>query len=140
MKKLILVFAFMFMGVLPAQAQYQDLVDMKISQLVEIQKHVQISNLSADQKAEALDKLAENLTQLTASRDEGDLTKLQALEGQINALNAKLAAQVLAAKKQIMQQKLDQLAQVVAEKQAAGKDTTRLEQIWNDMNTALQNL
>lgn len=140
MKKLAFVFAFMLVGVLPAQAQYQDLVDLKITQLVEIQKHVKASRLSPDQKAEALDRLADDLAQLTVNRDETDLVKLQQLENQINEFNAQLAARILTAKKQVLQQKLDQLAQMAAEKRAAGKDTAVLEQIWNEMNTVLQNL
>lgn len=140
MKKLIVAFAVMILGALPAQAQYQDLIDIKVSQLVQIHQQVVNSNLAPATKAQALDQLEGNLILLTEHRDEVSLAKLQSLEGQINQINAQLAAQILASKKQNMINKLNGLARVIQAQKAEGKDVSALESLWRDMYGKLQGL
>lgn len=128
------------MGVLPAQAQYQELIDVKVSQLVQIHKQVMASSLQPAVKSQALDQLESNLVLLTQNRDEVSLARLQQLESQVNQINGQLAAQILESKKQLMAQKLNRLARVIQAQKAQGKDAQALENLWREMYGKLQGL
>ena len=137
MKKLIFIFGIIF-SLSSAQAQYQDLVDQKITQLLQLQ--AQVTSVALPERDQALDTLATNLDQLMSHRDEVDVTKLQNLESDINQINQQLAQQVLKSKKARLQQKLDELSAVIQKRKADEKTVSELETLWNKMNTTLQNL
>ena len=137
MKKLIFVFGIL-LSLNVSQAQYQDLVDQKITQLLQMQ--AQVTSVDLPERDKALDTLATNLEQLMNHRDEVEVTKLQNLEQDINQINQQLAEQVLKTKKARLQAKLDQLSGVIAERRVNQEPVTELEALWNKMNTALQNL
>jgi hypothetical protein len=140
MKKILIAFALVLVSFGTAQAQYQELVDLKITQVVELQKRVMLAPLPETEKMAALDSLAVSLVQLTNHRDEASLEKLQELEADINAVHQQLATQILAMKKIKMQGKLNRLAAVISEQEALGKDVTPLQDLWDQMNDTLQNL
>jgi len=140
MKNLIIGFVLIVAAVSPAQAQYQELIDLKITQLVQIQRQVVNVALPAETKNQALDQLATNLELLTQHRDEVSLEKLQQLETDINQINATLATQILASKKVRLTKKLNKLADMITVRKATGKDTAAFEALWREMNGVLQNL
>jgi len=137
MKKLIFIFG-IILSLSNVQAQYQDLVDQKITQLLQLQQQVTV--LAVPERDQALDVLATNLSQLISHRDEVEVTKLQSLESDINKINQQLAQQVLTSKKAGLQQKLDELSAVIQKRKSDQKPVTELETLWNKMNTTLQNL
>lgn len=137
MRKLIFVFGIL-VSLNVSQAQYQDLVDQKITQILQLQ--AQVSQVNLPERDQALDVLATNLEQLMSHRDEVDLVKLKSLESDMNQINQRLAQAVLQTKKIQLQQKLAALSTVIEQRQAAGQSVAALEKLWNKINKTLQNL
>ena len=133
MKNLIIAFGILIVGALPAQAQYQELVDAKINQLVQIQQKVVQSNLDKPVKVAALRALTSNLMQLTDHRDEVSLEKLQTLEVTINNINKDLASKIYAQKKLKLKNMLNDLARMIQTKKSKGEDVTEFESMWRAM-------
>ena len=137
MKKLIFVFGIL-LSLNVGQAQYQDLVDQKITQLLQLQ--AQVTSVEFVGQETALDTLAVNLEQLISHRNEVDVAKLQNLESTINQINQQLTQEVLKSKKARLQQKLDELSAVIATRKADHKSVSEVERLCEKMNATLQNL
>ena len=140
MKKFVIVFALMLMWAMPAHAQYQEVVDAKVTQLEKMQVKVQAMGLSEVDSSWAAAQFAMHKDLLIAHRDVSDITKLQAIEVNINQVNAVIVQKVMAQKKSQLETKIVSLEALIAEREEAGQSTIALKALWEKMNVALQNL
>jgi len=130
----------MLLWVMPANAQYQDMVDAKVAQLSQMQVKVQAMGLSEVDSSWATAQFAMHQELLIAHRDVADLEKLQAIETNINQVSAVIVQKVMAQKKLQLENKILSLEALIAEREAAGQSADALKALWEKMNVTLQNL
>ena len=140
MKKFVIVFGLMLMWVMPAHAQYQEVVDAKVSQLEQMQVKVQSMGLSEVDSSWATAQFTMHRDLLIQHRDAVDLEKLQAIETNINQVSAVIVGKVMAKKKSQLQTKIVSLEALIAEREATGQSTQALKALWEKMSATLQNL
>jgi len=140
MKNLLIAFGLMVFMALPANAQYESMVDAKITQLEQMQVRVQNSGLSEADSTWATAQFRTHRALLMAHRETTDIEKLKSIESNINQVNAVIAQKVMAIKKLRMTQKLEALEAMIVIRKADGQDTTALELLREKMKATLQNL
>ncbi len=123
-----------------AQAEFQGLVEQKLTSLSQLEMRVQqASELSSVDKAWAAQRIAQNRDLLIQSID-GSLESLQQVEAQINQTNQAVAQRILAAKKAKLMGRIATLDAMIAQYQAEGLDTTQLETLSTQMKAQIAGL
>lgn len=140
MKNLILLAVGVWFGAGVAQAQYEPLVEQKLSSLSQLEMRVQQSaELSAVDKAWASQRITDNRSLLIQTL-EGPLEALQQIEQQINQTNQAIAQRILAGKKAKLMGRIAMLDTMIDQYKTEGLDTTKLENLSEQMKEQVAGL
>lgn len=139
MKYLIFVFGFLFsMGTV--NAQYEDLVTLKMDNLSALEKTVEdASSLSNMDKSWALNQINQSKVRLIQASDE-NLQALQIAETNINLTSEKVVARILASKKAQLMGRVAALDAMIEQYQDEGLNTQKLEDLSAAMKQQISTL
>jgi hypothetical protein len=139
MKYLIFVFGLIVTTGM-AQAQYEDLVELKMENLNSLEVQVEMDSALSDMDRDwALGRIEESKAQLLQASAES-LEALQDVEKIINQTSEKVAARLLGAKKAKLMGRVATLDTMIEQYQAEGLDTEKLELLSAAMKAQISTL
>lgn len=139
MKYLILGFGFALMSS-TAQAQYEDLIDLKLSQLSQLEDTVEATAALPQADADWALLLVNDSRELLIQASGESLEMLQAAEVEINQTVAKVAARLLSYKKAKLMSRITTLDAMITQYQSEGLNTSDLEALSQAMKMHMERL
>ncbi len=139
MKYLILGFGFALISS-TAQAQYEDLIDLKLSQLSQLEDTVEATNSLPQADSDWALRLVSDSREILIQASSENIERLQAAEVEINQTVAKVAARLLSYKKAKLMSRITTLDAMIIQYQSEGFDTSDLEALSQSMKMHMEHL
>jgi hypothetical protein len=139
MRYLILGFGFALMSS-TAQAQYDDLINLKLSQLSQLEDTIEATKNLPEADSDWALVLVNDSRELLIQASDENIDALRLVEAEINHTVEKVAARLLSFKKAKLMSRITTLDTMITQYQSEGLDTSDLEALSEAMKMHMQRL